>query len=117
MIPCAAADAANTKGETDYVKKDGTGSGKIVRQAPECLPPLASGRRFTAYTLFESGDRFPNKVTIQTAGPEGPVAIEVPVEAKESYSGVVIHKMAAKLLIRDLEEGEKQQEAIELSLK
>lgn len=116
-MTCAAADAADTKGENDYVKKDGTASGKIVRQAPECLPPLVSGKRFTAYTLFESGDRFPNKVTIQAAGPEGPVAIEVPVEVEDRYNGVVIHKMAAKFLIRDLEEGEKQQEAIALSLK
>lgn len=110
-------DAINSKAETPIVGIDSTDAMKPVKQAPMVCPPLFSGTRFTAYGMFEANAAFPSRVTIRATGPDGPVVIEASPKAEESYVGDVIHKMAAKFLIRDLEDDQKEAEACALSLK
>lgn len=71
--------------------------------------------RFTVYALFESC--FPDGVTIQAGGPKGPIKASMTVNKDKQYIGDVVHKIATRRLIRDLEEEGKQTEACKLSIK
>eukprot|EP00294_Goniomonas_avonlea_P013028 CAMPEP_0114548258 /NCGR_PEP_ID=MMETSP0114-20121206/4886_1 /TAXON_ID=31324 /ORGANISM="Goniomonas sp, Strain m" /LENGTH=678 /DNA_ID=CAMNT_0001732837 /DNA_START=15 /DNA_END=2048 /DNA_ORIENTATION=- len=76
-----------------------------VTQAPHTLPPVFSGTRFTAFALLAPDAPLPREVTVTAQSPDGPLVVTLPVEAAEVYHGDVVHRLAARTLIRDLEEG------------
>eukprot|EP00027_Filamoeba_sp_ATCC50430_P002059 CAMPEP_0168544036 /NCGR_PEP_ID=MMETSP0413-20121227/2210_1 /TAXON_ID=136452 /ORGANISM="Filamoeba nolandi, Strain NC-AS-23-1" /LENGTH=600 /DNA_ID=CAMNT_0008574039 /DNA_START=272 /DNA_END=2071 /DNA_ORIENTATION=+ len=75
-----------------------------IRQAPFEFPPLFSGRRVLIYALFASHIPMPQSVKVTAQSPDGPLSIELPLD-QFKYSGNQIHTLAARSLIRDLEEG------------
>ncbi|KAH3761498.1 hypothetical protein Pelo_6725 [Pelomyxa schiedti] len=80
-------------------------------QAPTHLRPLFSGERLLAYAMFPPGENlwsFSSKslpVVLSGIGPEGtPLSFEIPLEEGRLIYGQTIHRLAAKVLIREMEE-------------
>eukprot|EP01126_Amoeba_proteus_P010643 TRINITY_DN14174_c0_g1_i4.p1 TRINITY_DN14174_c0_g1~~TRINITY_DN14174_c0_g1_i4.p1 ORF type:complete len:630 (+),score=158.07 TRINITY_DN14174_c0_g1_i4:568-2457(+) len=74
-------------------------------QAPFLPPPIFSNNRFVMYALFSSGALPTNTINISATAPDGgPLDIDVPI-TKLSTVGKTLHVLAARALIRDLEEG------------
>ncbi len=70
-------------------------------QAPFKVPPIYSGTRFTVFALLRP-DRLPSQITVTAQSPDGPVTLVMEVER---HSGNMVQKLAARALIRDLEDG------------
>eukprot|EP01134_Creolimax_fragrantissima_P003712 CFRG3712T1 len=81
------------------------------RQTPFNIPPIFSGERLIAY-YFVSSDcniKFPKEVTITAVVPGEiePLVTELPVLPANIYSDTdIIHTLAARSMIQDLEEGD-----------
>ena len=74
-----------------------------VRQAPHRVPPVFDGERVVVYGFLEgkaSGD-----VVLRAKAPTGDLALPVRVETAEAPEGTLLATLAARALIRDLEEG------------
>lgn len=74
-----------------------------VRQAPHRVPPVFDGERVVVYGFLEgdaSGD-----VVLRAKAPTGDLAFPVRVETAEAPVGTLLATLAARALIRDLEEG------------
>jgi len=54
------------------------------------------------YALVEPNGTIPNTVELKADSPDGPLSIFLPVERTK---GTFIHRLAARSLIRDLEQG------------
>ncbi|HXB55145.1 MAG TPA: VIT domain-containing protein [Vicinamibacteria bacterium] len=76
--------------------------GLRVKQAPFHVPPVFAGGRVLVYGLVEDGT--PREVTLSARGPSGPVSFRVPLTGPGS-AGTLIATLAARTMIRDLEEG------------
>lgn len=77
--------------------------GLAVRQAPHRVPPVFAGGRLVVYGFLE--DARPGEVTLRAVGPQGPLTFGVPVRPAEARKGTVVATLAARALVRDLEEG------------
>jgi hypothetical protein len=73
-----------------------------VKQAPFHVPPVFAGGRVLVYGLVEGGT--PREATLSARGPSGPVSFTVPLTGPGS-AGTLIATLAARTMIRDLEEG------------
>lgn len=73
----------------------------LVYQAPYNLPPIFSNKRFICYAYLHPSVN-PEKITLTADSPDGPLDVTLPIERT---TGAVIHRLAARALIRDLEEG------------
>ncbi|KAJ3417413.1 hypothetical protein HDV05_004878 [Chytridiales sp. JEL 0842] len=73
-----------------------------VQQAPMTIPNFFPGARFTAYAILAKSVPIPKEVTISAVSPDGPVKLTVPVT--EAGEGTLIHTLAARKLIRDIED-------------
>jgi hypothetical protein len=76
--------------------------GLRVKQAPFHVPPVFAGGRVLVYGLVEGGT--PRDVTLSARGPSGPVSFTVPLTGPGS-AGTLVATLAARTMIRDLEEG------------
>lgn len=72
-------------------------------QAPYVVPPVFIGGRVLVYG-FVKGDR-PATVTLRGQGPDGPISESLAVDPAGGAEGDLIATLAARALIRDLEEG------------
>jgi uncharacterized protein YegL len=81
------------------------GSLKNVEQTPFHLPPLFSGGRLVVYAFVPKDTKGETIVTLSAATAKGPFSTSVKVNFAETVDGDFICKLAAKSLIRDLEEG------------
>ncbi|HEX7581056.1 MAG TPA: VWA domain-containing protein, partial [Thermoanaerobaculia bacterium] len=72
-------------------------------QAPYVVPPVFIGGRVLVYG-FVKGDR-PATVTLSAQGPDGPISESLVVDPTGGAEGDLIATLAARALIRDLEEG------------
>jgi len=77
--------------------------GVDVRQAPHHVPPVFAGGRVLIYGLLK--DASAGKVRLSARGPQGPLTWEVRVDPEFATRGSVVGTLAARGLIRDLEEG------------
>jgi uncharacterized protein YegL len=73
----------------------------LVYQAPFILPPVYSNKRFICYAYLHPSVNV-DKITLTAESPDGPLDVILPIERT---TGLTIHRLAARALIRDLEEG------------
>lgn len=73
------------------------------RQAPHRIPPAFDGHRILVYGLFEAAGQA--TVTLKAMGPSGAVTFSLPLDLSGASEGTLISTLAARTLIRDLEEG------------
>jgi len=76
----------------------------IIKQAPFIIPPIFDRNHFRVYCIF-TGDKLPTSVTVIAESPDGPLTVELPVNENNIIKGDLIHTLAARRLVRDLEEG------------
>ena len=75
-----------------------------VHQAPFEVPPIFDSQHFLIYAMY--GDAtLPATVIITAESPDGPLTVELPVDPSKKIVGKLIHTLAARAMIRDLEEG------------
>jgi Ca-activated chloride channel family protein len=77
--------------------------GLEARQAPHRVPPVFAGERLLVYGFLEA-DRM-GAVTLEGRGPRGPISFRLHVDPGATRAGSLIATLAARTMIRDLEEG------------
>ena len=75
-----------------------------VHQAPYRVPPVFDSQHFVIYAMY-SENKPPTSVKITAQSPDGPLVVELPVDPTKAIRGKLIHTLAARSMIRDLEEG------------
>ncbi|KAH3759502.1 Vault protein inter-alpha-trypsin domain [Pelomyxa schiedti] len=93
-----------------------------VRQAPSRLRPVFNGERLTVYGLLNDSvvSREPVDLILECIDPNGKAAkFTVPINSEARTSGVLLHRLAARELIRELEDDPlaEKRHSVELSLK
>jgi hypothetical protein len=78
---------------------------RYYTQAPFNVPSIITGSRFVVYCMAPLGHKTPTSATIRANTPVGPLAVHLQARAEDFIQGEVIHKMAARAAIRDLEDG------------
>ena len=76
---------------------------RAAQQAPYIIPPVLTGTRFLLFYI--SPQAAPKHVTVTAQTTVGPLAVRVEAKPGEVVEGTVLHCMAARMLIRDLENG------------
>lgn len=77
--------------------------GLRVRQAPHHAPPVFDGGRVLVYGFLDA--LASTEVTLRARGPAGPVSFALRVDAEGAPTGTLLATLAARAMIRDLEEG------------
>ncbi len=79
-----------------------------IRELPTCMlrtpfkvPLIHSSTRFTVFSLLRP-DRLASQISVMAQSPDGPLKLVMEVER---HSGNMVQKLAARALIRDLEDG------------
>jgi hypothetical protein len=78
-------------------------NGLSVTPAPHHLPPVFAGGRLLAYGLLDTAKAA--EVVLRAKGPDGPVDFTLWLDPEAATPEKLIATLAAKALIRDLEEG------------
>ena len=86
-----------------------------VRQAPWTVPPIFSGGQFTVFAIFDSSDDAAEAavtaletISVTSKTPDGPLTVELPItmcSSGSSSGGTLIHALAARAAIQDLDDG------------
>eukprot|EP00121_Abeoforma_whisleri_P016571 Awhi_evm1s15201 len=110
-VPATAAEAPMKKTLLGYKKPNAVKTiqqqpnvVQPLQQAPYKTPPILSNTRFLSYLILRPDEPTPTKVTIKANTPDGPLEVELDIEEDNKIEGDMVHKMAARNLIRDLEE-------------
>lgn len=74
-----------------------------VRQAPHHVPPVFAGGRVLVYGLLE--DATASEVTLSALGPKGPLSFSLRADPEYAQRGNLVGTLAARAMIRDLEDG------------
>lgn len=77
--------------------------GAKVRQAPHAVPPVFDGGRLVVYGFLEG--EASSDVALRAQGPGGELAVPLRLETAGAPEGTLLATLAARTLIRDLEEG------------
>jgi len=72
-------------------------------RAPFHAPPIVTGSRFLSYCLVKKGGKPPTSVRITAKSPVGPLDVSLPVTQADVVQGSLLHTMAARALINDLQ--------------
>ncbi|OAG10661.1 uncharacterized protein CC84DRAFT_1161552 [Paraphaeosphaeria sporulosa] len=77
-----------------------------ILQAPHEIPPLFPFNRTCVYLLLSpsAAGATPKSVVLKGTSPQGPLALEIPVEIRTAPDQM-IHQLAARKAIQELEEG------------
>jgi hypothetical protein len=75
-----------------------------IQQAPFKVPALYRGARFTIYAILSATTPVPTELLLRGESPDGPVELKVSVEAVQEGE-TMLHALAARALVRDLEDG------------
>ena len=73
-------------------------------QAPAQIPPIYDGTRLLAFKLFKPESGIPKTVKITAQTPDGPLSVEIPIDVNSFINGDLVHQLAARKRIQDLEE-------------
>jgi hypothetical protein len=85
----------------------------LIQQAPFTIPVIYPGTRFTVSALISSEVKLPDVVTLRGDLLSGlKLELEVPVQHVDSTSPPLIHTLAARRLIQDLEDGKVKPRAL-----
>jgi Ca-activated chloride channel family protein len=76
-----------------------------VKQAPYNVPPVFAGGRVLVYGLLEAAPSEKTEVTLTAKSPDGPLSFKLPVHWDRAAADKLIGTLAARTMIRDLEEG------------
>lgn len=78
-----------------------------ILQAPYEIPPLYAFNRTTVYLLLapETGDKIPESVILRATSQYGPLELEIPVTTTTTAGTTMIHQLAARKAVHELEEG------------
>ena len=74
-----------------------------IHQAPFKLPVVCPGVRFTVYAILSPTTPLPTEVVLRGISPDGPVELRVKIESVVD-SETMLHSLAARAVVRDLEE-------------
>jgi len=74
-----------------------------LQQAPHKIPPIYDQTHFRVYSIFKC-ETLPTKVVITAVSPDGVMNAELPIDSSKIIQGKLLHTLAARTLIRDLEE-------------
>ncbi len=77
--------------------------GASPRQAPHFVPPAFADGRVIVYGL--GGGELPRQAVLKARGPSGDLEWRVAIDAQAAAEGTLVGTLAARALIRDLEEG------------
>jgi Vault protein inter-alpha-trypsin domain/von Willebrand factor type A domain len=77
--------------------------GLAVEPAPHCLPPVFAGGRLLAYGFLKAPQAA--DVVLRAKGPQGPVSFTLRLDPGTATREKLIGTLAARAMIRDLEEG------------
>lgn len=91
-------------GYNDASAAQSLGRNDSYYQAPFLPPPIFSGTRFVMYAFFSAGACPTGSIRVCAQGPSGDMDIDIPI-TKLTGAGRTLHTLAARALIRDLEEG------------
>lgn len=75
-------------------------------RAPFVPPPIHTGERFLSFCLVNKGGRPPVAVRVSASSPAGPLNTRLEVNPAEIIKGNLLHTMAARAHIHDLESGQ-----------
>jgi uncharacterized protein YegL len=89
----------------NYMSPRATQAGKLFVQAPFLVPPVFSESRFLIFCLLPPGVAPPTKAVVHANTPDGVLAVELAPTPADIFEGNTLHTLAARELIRDLEEG------------
>jgi hypothetical protein len=78
--------------------------GLRATQAPWHVPPVFAGGRVLVYGFLEDAAAA-SQVTLSARGASGPVSFSLEVDPAEAVPGTLVATLAARTMIRDLEEG------------
>lgn len=76
-----------------------------LARAPFAPPPVHSGERFLSYCMVPKGGKPPVAVRVTAMSPAGPLDVRIEVTPADMVQGTLVHTLAAKALIADLERG------------
>ncbi|KAF9972378.1 hypothetical protein BGZ73_004527 [Actinomortierella ambigua] len=78
-----------------------------LMQAPHVIPPLFTFSRTTVYLLMgpECSRMKPTSIILRAESDYGPLELEIPIEFLEEHHGGMIHQLAARRAITELEQG------------
>ncbi|CAG8476693.1 11290_t:CDS:10 [Funneliformis mosseae] len=75
-----------------------------VRQAPYLIPPIYPDVRFVVYCILEKNIEPRRVITINATSQDGPVKLDISLDPV-TLQGLKIHRLAARKLIQDLDDG------------
>ncbi|HSB73716.1 MAG TPA: VIT domain-containing protein [Candidatus Methylomirabilis sp.] len=82
--------------------------GQVVNQAPSRVPPIFAGSRVLLYGFLP--DDLPRSVTLRARASTGPVAYSIALESVPVEPGRLLATLAARILIRELEDHASEQD-------
>ena len=98
------ANPADSAGAASSVSAPSTSApASAVVQAPYSAPALFNGERFVAFAFFKPSFGTPARLRLYDAS--GEIDFAVSLETLQAVEGETVHALAARALIRDLEEG------------
>jgi hypothetical protein len=77
----------------------------VVEQTPFHCPPMFSGGHIIFYGVLPKKTKGTHEITFRAKTPEGPFATKIAINFDEPVEGEFVTKLAAKSLIRDLQDG------------
>ena len=97
--------AYDETGESRYAHLPKVPVPRII-QAPQNIPTLFAFSRTTVYLLFgpESPQQTPKSIVLRGTSTNGPLELEIPIQVLQK-PGELIHQLAAKKAIAELEQG------------
>ncbi|KAI3632314.1 hypothetical protein MIR68_009420 [Amoeboaphelidium protococcarum] len=80
----------------------------VIQQAPAAIPQLLPGKRFLIFCFVKSPQSLSKSIKLSGTSIEGPIELELPVDQSKvvklkENQPAVIHALAARKLIQDLE--------------
>jgi hypothetical protein len=89
------------------VRVDWIAQGTVLaaEAAPWVPPPIFSGERFVSFAFFGAGTVLPDEVAVSGISPTGRIEAVLKVPFEAARRGDIVHRMAAKERIRELQEG------------
>ncbi|CAG8717164.1 3021_t:CDS:2 [Funneliformis mosseae] len=75
-----------------------------VQQAPYSIPPIYPGVRFVVYCILEKDIEPRQVITLDATSQDGPMKLDISLDPV-TLQGLKIHRLAARKLIQDLDDG------------
>ena len=90
--------------DEDLLSRMPTLKSPAILLAPYKLPAMLPYNRTTVYLLLDNSERQPRSITLRATAPQGPLTLEIPIQALDKLD-TGIHVLAARKATQELEEG------------